>query len=257
MLEDTVTTLRDWLRAGPFTLAMSSGFFGFYAHAGFLSALEEEGLLPARACGSSAGALVAGLWASGLSSGRICERLVALRREQFWDVGFGLGLLRGARFQSLLEAIVPVRDFATCRVPLAVSAFDLRTRQTVVLRSGAVAPALRASCALPFMFQPVRIEGRLYLDGGILDRPGLAGASRTDRVLLHHLPRSPAPDQALRLPDLRAWAEIQPVAISGLPRVDPLRLDRGRQAIERAAGGLRAALDRPIVRPGATARRGA
>jgi len=109
----------------------------------------------------------------------------------------------------------------------------------------------------PFLGYRLPRGRRLYLDGGILDRPGLAGASRTDRVLLHYLPRSPAPDQALRLPDLRAWVEIQPVAISGLPRVDPLRLDRGRQAIERAAGGLRAALDRPIVRPGATARRGA
>jgi len=45
-----MNTLRDWLRAGPFTLAMSSGFFGFYAHAGFLSVLEAEGLLPARVC---------------------------------------------------------------------------------------------------------------------------------------------------------------------------------------------------------------
>ena len=246
MLGDIVTTLRDWLRVGPFTLAMSSGFFGFYAHAGFLSVLEEEGLLPARVCGSSAGALVAGLWATGMSSTTIRERLETLRREQFWDVGLGFGLLRGALFQSLIEAIIPARDFDACRVPLAVSAFDLRTRRTVVLRSGAVAPALRASCALPFMFHPVRIDGRLYLDGGILDRPGLAGASPSDRVLLHHLPRSPAPDQASRLPDLRGWPQIQPVAIVGLPRVDPLRLARGRQAIDRAADGLRAALDRPM-----------
>ena len=256
MLGCIVITLRDWLRADAFTLAMSSGFFGFYAHAGFLSVLEEEGLLPARVCGSSAGALVAGLWAAGLSSARICDRLIALRREEFWDVGFGLGLLRGARFQSLIEAILPVRDFDACRVPLAVSAFDLRSRRTVVLRSGAVAPALRASCTVPFMFQPVRIDGRLHLDGGILDRPGLAGASRGERVLLHHLPRSPERDQASRLPDLRAWPQIQPVAIGGLPRVHPLRLARGRQAIARAADGLRAALGRPILTPGATARRG-
>ena len=244
-----MTTLRDWLRSGPFTLAMSSGFFGFYAHAGFLAVLEDEGLLPARVCGSSAGALVAGLWAGGLSTRQIRERFIALRREEFWDVGVGLGVLRGARFRSLLEALLPVRNFSACRVPLAVSVFDLRTWQTTVLRSGAVAPALQASCALPLMFQPVRVDGRLYLDGGILDRPGLAGASAAERVLLHHLPRSPAGDPASRLPDLRAWRQIQPVAIGGLPRVDPLRLDRGRRAIDRAADGLRAALDRPIFTP--------
>jgi len=252
MLGGIVTTLRDWLRAGPFTLAMSSGFFGFYAHAGFLSVLEEEGVLPARVCGSSAGALVAGLWAAGLSSAALRERLVALRREQFWDVGLGLGLLRGALFQSLIEAIVPARDFDGCRVPLAISAFDLRSRRTAVLRSGAVAPALRASCALPFMFQPVRIDGRLYLDGGILDRPGLAGASRAERVLLHYLPRAQVLERASRLPDLGGWPQLRPVAIGGLPHVNPLRLDRGREAIDRAADGFRAALDRPA---GATAQR--
>src|SRR3954467_4624198 len=110
MLGCIVITLRDWLRADPFTLAMSSGFFGFYAHAGFLSVLEDEGLLPARVCGSSAGALVAGLWAAGLSTTQIRERFIALRREQFWDVGVGLGVLRGARFRALLEALLPVRD---------------------------------------------------------------------------------------------------------------------------------------------------
>jgi len=240
-----MNTLRDWLRAGPFTLAMSSGFFGFYAHAGFLSVLEAEGLLPARVCGSSAGALVAGLWAAGLSTPRICDRFIALRREQFWDVGVGLGVLRGGRFRSLLEALLPVRDFNACRVPLAVSVFDVRSWGTAVLRSGAVAPALHASCAVPVMFQPVRIDGRLYLDGGILDRPGLAGASPTDRVLFHHLPRSRGAEPRSRLPDLRVWPEIRPVVIGDLPRVSPLRLDRGREAIERAADGLRTALDGP------------
>jgi len=213
--------------------------------------LEDEGLLPARVCGSSAGALVAGLWAARLSTLQIRERFIALRREEFWDVGVGLGVLRGARFRSLLEALLPVHDFGACRVPLAVSVFDLRSWRTTVLRSGAVAPALQASCALPLMFQPVRLDGRLYLDGGILDRPGLAGASPTERVLFHHLPRSTAAEPRSRLPGLRPWSEIQPVVIGGLPRVSPLRLDRGRQAIDRAAEGLRAALDRPISTPGA------
>jgi hypothetical protein len=55
-----VATLRDWLRGGPFTLGLSSEFFGFFAHAGVVSVLEPEGLLPARVVGSSAGALTGG-----------------------------------------------------------------------------------------------------------------------------------------------------------------------------------------------------
>src|SRR5215831_14799966 len=86
-----MTTLREWLAAGPYTLALSSGFFGFFAHAGVMSVLEEEGLLPGRVCGSSAGALVGGLWAAGVAARRICDELLALRREHFWDVRPGLG----------------------------------------------------------------------------------------------------------------------------------------------------------------------
>ena len=185
-------TLRDWLSAGPFTLVMSSGFFGFFAHAGVVSVLEDEGLLPARMCGSSAGALVGGLWASGVPARRLSHELLELRREHFWDVRPGLGLLRGALFRARLEALALVRTFEECRVPLAVSAFDVLAARTTVLRDGELAPALHASCAAPFMFQPVRIGARLYLDGGILDRPGLAGAGHGERVLFHHLTsRSP------------------------------------------------------------------
>ncbi|MGB1581430.1 MAG: patatin-like phospholipase family protein, partial [Nevskiales bacterium] len=58
-------SLREWLSESAFGLTMSSGFFGFFAHSGMLSALEDEGLTPARLSGSSAGALTAALWASG------------------------------------------------------------------------------------------------------------------------------------------------------------------------------------------------
>jgi NTE family protein len=242
-----VPTLGEWLAEGPFTLAMSSGFFGFFAHAGFVWALEDEGFLPARLCGSSAGALVAGLWAAGAPARRICEELLQLRREHFWDVRPGLGLLRGSLFRARLEAATQARTFEQCRVPLAVSVFDVRALRTVVLRSGPVAPAVHASCAAPVMFQPVRIGARLYLDGGILDRPGLQGTNPGERVLFHHLTsRSPwrrRNSPALRVP---ARPDMHTVAIDALPRLGPFRLERGREAMERAAEGLRAALSREI-----------
>jgi NTE family protein len=242
-----MSTLREWLRAGPFTLAMSSGFFGFFAHGGVLSILEGEGILPSRVCGSSAGALVAGLWAAGVSARHICDHLLALRREHFWDVRPGLGLLRGALFRARLESLMRARTFDDCRVPLAVSAFDLGALRTVVLRSGDLAPAVHASCAAPILFQPVRIGRRFYLDGGLFDRPGLQGVGPGERVLYHHLTsRSPwrrRNSPALRVP---ARPDMQFVAVEGLPRVNPFRLERGREAMERAAEGMRAALAMPV-----------
>ncbi|WP_242342067.1 patatin-like phospholipase family protein [Anaeromyxobacter terrae] len=242
-------TLREWLASGPFTLALSSGFFGFYAHAGVVRVLEDEGLLPARVLGSSAGALVGGLWAAGVPARRLCEELLALRREHFWDLRPGLGLLRGARFRARLEALAPARTFEQCRVPLAVSAFDVLARRTTVLDAGELAPALHASCALPFLFHPVRIGWRLYLDGGVLDRPGLAGALDGERVLYHHLAsRSPwrrRGSPALHIPER---PRMQAVALPGIPRVNPFHLEHGPEAMERAAQGMRSALARELLR---------
>jgi NTE family protein len=241
-------TLREWLTDGPFTLALSSGFFGFFAHAGVLTVLEEEGLLPARVCGASAGALVGGLWAAGLPAARIRDELRALRRAHFWDPRPGPGVLRGGRFRARLESLAPVRTFAECRVPLAVSACDLAARRTAVLREGDLAPAIQASCAFPVLFQPVRIGRRLYLDGGVGDRPGVAGAGEETRVLHHHLTsRSPwrrPGSPALRPPERPG---LQVVAIEGLPRLGPFRLERGPEAMERAAAGMREALRRTVA----------
>ncbi len=236
-------TLREWLAESPFTLAMSSGFFGFFAHCGALTVLEDEGLLPAALSGSSAGALVAGMWAAGMSASAQRDELLRLQRGDFWDPSPGVGLLRGRLFREKLESLLPARTFAQCRAPLSLSVFDVRARRTVVLRDGALAPAIHASCALPVLFQPVRHEGRLLLDGGVLDRPGLDGVASHPRVLHHHLSsRSPwrsEEDPAL-VPPKRAG--LVAMVIDNVPRTGPFRLHEGRRAFEAARTGANRAL---------------
>ena len=243
-----VATLREWLAGGPYTLGLSSGFFGFFAHAGVIRVLEEASLPPAGLTGSSAGALVGGLFAAGLPAAVICEELLTLRRQDFWDPAPGLGLLRGARFRAHLEAVLPVQTFEACPRRLAVSAHDVAARRPAVLRTGDLATAIHASCAVPLLFQPVRLDGRLYLDGGLTDRPGLASVAPGERVLYHHLgSRSPwrrPGSPALRVP---VRPGLQAVTIEGLPRVNPWRLERGREAMRLAAEGMRRALDRELA----------
>jgi len=243
----SMPTLRDWLAEKPFTLVMSSGFFGFYAHTGVVTVLEEQGLTPARIAGTSAGALVGALWGAGIPAARIREELLGLRRSDFWDLWPGLGLLRGGRFRALLERVLPVKTFEESPVPLALSVWDVLARRTAVLERGPLAPAIHASCALPVLFHPVRHGGRLYADGGIADRPGLAGVSEGERVLYHHLTaRSPwrrRNSPALRVPERPG---LQAIALAGLPRLGPFRLARGRGAMELAAAGVREALERPL-----------
>ncbi|HZJ56158.1 MAG TPA: patatin-like phospholipase family protein, partial [Myxococcaceae bacterium] len=167
----------------------------------------------------------------------------------FWDLRLGLGLLRGTLFRALLERVLPVCTFEESPVPLALSVWDVLAWRTVVLDNGPLAPAIHASCALPVLFHPVHHAGRLYADGGIADRPGLAGVRNEERVLYHHLtgcsPWRRRKSPALRVPERRG---LEAIALSGLPRLGPFRLARGREAMERAADGAREALARPLLR---------
>jgi NTE family protein len=234
--------LRDWLAEGPFTLALSSGFFGFFAHAGALAALEDEGLVPSDLRGSSAGALVSATWAAGLDARAIAKRFFELRRSEFWDPGVGFGFLRGRKFRALLTDVLPVHAFERCRAPVSISVFDVLSVQTRVLSRGDLVPAVVASCSVPGMFHPVWHEGRPLLDGGVLDRPALHGVPNERRVLLHHLPsRSRAKSRDV-VPKL---AKLRTVTMRGLPQVDPFRLDRGVLAFDHAYAAMREALSRP------------
>ena len=236
-------TLREWLRQGPFSLALSSGFFGFFAHAGFMTVLEDEGLLPARLSGSSAGALVAGLWSSGVDAEVIGDELVRVERDHFWDPGVGFGLLRGARFRARLDGLLPVDTFEKTRRPVALSVFDVWTRSTRVASRGPLAIAIHASCAVPILFHPVMLEGRPTLDGGVADRPGIEGLSRDERVLFHHLPSKSPWRMAVPFPRRR---DLVAVAIEGLPRLGPFALERGGETFTMARARTKLALDRPI-----------
>ncbi|MSP60304.1 MAG: patatin [Myxococcales bacterium] len=248
-------TLAEHLASAPFELILSSGFFGFFAHAGVVRALEEHSLRPAAVGGSSAGALVAGLWGAGVASERLQARLFTLRRDDFWDPdpfvglrpGARPGLLRGLRFERLLrEALagVGVARFSECPLPVRMVAWDVARRSKVVLAAGELAPAIRASCSVPGLFQPTEIDGRHYLDGGIADRPGIAAATVGARVVYHHLPaKSPwrrfTPSQN-RPP---AWDDLHVLCEPRLPRLSPFHLARGPEAYEMARSMALRALD--------------
>jgi NTE family protein len=239
-------TLREVLAEASFGLALSSGFFGFFAHTGLLAALLDQGLVPSRVSGSSAGALIGGLWAAGLEIVDLRRTLAGLTRDAFWDPAPGLGLLRGRKFRGLLDALLPERTFGRTRVPLAISAYDVLTGRTAVIGDGPIAPAIHASCAVPLMFHPVRIGHRLYVDGGVADRPGLVGM-RSERVFYHHLAsrwsRGPVAARRNAIPRRPGLFSL---VLEGLPRPHPFDLTSGPHAIDEAYARTCDALDRPV-----------
>jgi NTE family protein len=241
-------TLRSWLQSEPFTLVLSAGFFGFFAHSGLIRALEEQDLFPVRVGGSSAGALVAGAWASGLSATEVADGLLDIKREDFWDLWPGLGLLRGRKMRKRLQAMLPVADFAGCRWSLFVSTYDALARSTRVIETGELATAIHASCALPGLFQPVWLGLRPHFDGGVRDRHGLAGTRPGERIFYHHLSsRSPwrgKQSTALSPPDR---ANTVSLIIEGIPRSGPFKLELGHRAHEVTYRATLEALGQPIV----------
>lgn len=153
-------------------LALGGGTARGTAHVGVLKGLEAAGMAPAALAGTSFGAIIAAMAALGAPALEI-ERIV--RRQnvmELWlqGVDFGLhraALVHGERLTRWLDRTV----FFGARIeqaerPLAIAATDLLTGRPVVLRSGPVAEAVRASCALPGLFAPVQDSGRLLVDGG-------------------------------------------------------------------------------------------
>lgn len=233
MRENAAPSLYDWLHAEPFTLALSSGFFGFFAHTGFLAALEEAELAPTRITGCSAGALAGSHWASGLDAQAMLEMLLAIEKQHFWDPGIGLGLVKGKRFRQLLHSNLGVANIEDCTIPLSLSLHNVFKHRTEVFSTGDLASAVHASCAVPIMFQPVWIKRNLYVDGGVFDGPALAGCSANERVLYHHLisrkfktgkAKDPRPQRS----------NMQTIAVPDLPILGPDALSDGKKAYQTA-----------------------
>jgi len=124
-----------------------------------------------------------------------------------------------------------------------LSVFDIVRRTTAVFAAGDLAHAIRASCAVPALFHPVRIGGRAYWDGGILDRPGLAGLPEGARVLHHHIASRSPWRRTLEVPRRPGMVTL---ALAGLPRSGPFQLDAGRRALVLAREATLRALDAPI-----------
>jgi NTE family protein len=170
-------------------LALGGGGARGLAHIVMLEAFDELGLKPHRLAGTSFGAVIAALYASGITAAEIradAEEMIGLGRRRplknmfgrralahwfaFVDLEFRRGgLLRGKRFHSFLRHRMPARDFAHLRIPLKIVATDFWSGEAVVFEQGDLALAVKASMSVPGVFAPARLGGHLLIDGGAVD----------------------------------------------------------------------------------------
>ena len=185
---------------------MGSGGARGLAHIGAIEALEERGYTISSIAGCSMGSIIAGMYAAGQLQEakewflRVDKQLIL----RMMDINLlsGNSLVKGERIIKELEKVVPDRPIEDLNIPCTIVASDMMNTEEVVFRSGSLFEAVRASISIPLFFQPVQIENRLLIDGGILNPLPLHTIERTEGDILvamdisgkDSMPVDPAPE---------------------------------------------------------------
>lgn len=147
-------------------LALGGGFARGLAHVGVLKVLEEEKIPIDFIAGTSVGAVIGAAYASGISAKELEEIAALVRFKDFSRWTFSrFGLFSNDKMAVFLRKILRCKTFEELRIPLAIAATDIVTGEPAVFTSGDLADPVRASCAYPGMFQPVKVGDRLLVDG--------------------------------------------------------------------------------------------
>ncbi|OOG79344.1 esterase [Hydrogenophaga sp. A37] len=158
-------------RAPRLGLALGGGAARGFAHVGVIQVLEANGIHPDVIAGTSAGSLVAALYASGKDAAELERAALSMDEATLTDWILPLvsrGMLRGEALARYVRQAVGGKLIEQMKLPLGILATDLGTGQGVLFRRGDAAQAVRASSAVPGLFNPVAIAGREYVDGGLV-----------------------------------------------------------------------------------------
>lgn len=185
------------LRAPRLGLALGGGAARGFAHVGVIQVLEEAGIRPDLVTGTSAGSLVAAFFASGRSGAQLQRIAETMDEATFTDWTlplFSRGMLRGDALAKYVHQQVGGKRIEELPMPLGILATDLQTGQGVLFERGDIATAVRASSAVPGLFQPVRITGREYVDGGLVSPVPVRQARQMGAELVIAVDISQAPE---------------------------------------------------------------
>jgi len=150
-------------------LALGGGATRGFAHIGVIQVLEEQGIRPDLVAGTSAGSLVAALYASGKSGVEMASLAQSMDESGLTDWSFpGRGLIRGEALARYVRHQTGGATIEQMKMPLGIVATDLADGQPILFRRGDTGAAVRASSAVPAVFQPVKIGTREYVDGGLV-----------------------------------------------------------------------------------------
>ena len=222
-------------------LALGGGAARGFAHVGVIAVLEEAGIRPQLVVGTSAGSLVAALYASGKTSAQLQQ--TALNMEEVaitdWILPIiGRGMFRGDALAKYVNELVAGRLMENMAIPLGIVATDLGNGNAVLFQKGDTGTAVRASSAVPAVFVPVKINGREYVDGGLVSPVPVRfarqmGADLVNAVDISNPPEGNAADGSLQI-------LLQTFAIMG-KSINDFELKGADLVVRPSQAGLRSA----------------
>ena len=166
---ETPPAVKPALRLPRIGLALGGGAARGFAHIGVIQVLEEAGIRPDLVVGTSAGSLIAAMYAAGKSGRELATLAQTMDEGAITDWSFpARGLIRGEALARYVREHTGGRTIEQMTLPLGIVATDLDSGAAILFRRGDTGAAVRASSAVPAIFQPVRIGLREYVDGGLV-----------------------------------------------------------------------------------------
>lgn len=155
-------------------LALGVGVAYGFCHVGILKVIEEEKIPIDVISGSSMGAFIASLWATGRSSSEILDIAKEFKEpKHIWsllDFTFPLlGFIKGNKLYNMFKSYLGGKTFYDVKIPLKIIASDVKRKKSIVFDKGPIIDALMASCAMPGVFAPVTTKGDMLFDGGVIN----------------------------------------------------------------------------------------
>jgi hypothetical protein len=269
-------TLRDFiLHPDGIHLAIAPAFFGFFAQFGAMQAWDEAMSSPSTfdvlhsqirgLAGSSAGAMTAVLLSSGIRPATAAEFCQTVTIDKFADPPGFFAVFRGGLFHDIMRDFMQQQkpndslQLQDGQIPVAVTAFDLKSMSGKVLTRGSMPLAARASACFPFLFQPVEwtddTGSYYFVDGGIEDTWGLEGLTafpsdnrKPKRVVHIAVGDYDGHKGPSKMPKGVDASEVVSISIRNTPQAGPLALENGPRAVAASRMAMHATLDLPMYR---------
>lgn len=162
-----------WKKTKKIGLALSGGGARGFAHIGVLEVLESEGINISAVSGTSMGSVVGSLYASGISVKEILEFMDSNDWKRFLiSANFtipNLPAINSRKVNRVLSRLLGEKTFKECRMPFCAVAADIVTKEKVFLKEGRLIEAVKASIAIPGVFEPLVRNGQILIDGGVVE----------------------------------------------------------------------------------------